>query len=613
MAAYQRARELHRNHGGNPDALHGHMMENALTACDIMPASVHLTTSLLSSVAPRELYNKTRSVLYGYGGTGSLDAKGNPLVNVGSLELLDLQTTTKQAVLPLSEQTAMGATGEQSAIEVDMAPLSQDLVIMNPPFTAPTNHEGKEKHSDTVNPAFAAFQTSDAEQTAMSQRTKRLSKRTIGDGNAGLGTQFTAIAHNMVKPNGHIALILPISSMLGGSWDGKREWSWQKLRRLLSDNYNNIIVISIAQNETVDSSFSADTDIAEAMIIARRLAAGEFPARLAHFVNLKERPRNRLEAQETARAVHQVIAELNEPNTHSDVTVGENIVGSVRLETANRREKWTTARIANLNLVHTAKNLANGKLQLPQHPEPIAIPIAPMGQLGRVGPLHRDITERGPFAKQSGANSATEWPMLWNQDSKVQTSMATSPDSAGTIKSGKEPDAKKIWSQASHLHLNSDFRFNSNPTAAAYTEQVTAGGRSWPNLQMNTLDMEKATCSWLNSTLGLINYWLESNRTIGGRGSTTVTAMPHIPTLDVRQLTDEQMQAAVKIYDDLCQEKMLPANEAYQDPVRQELDRRLLTEVLGLDETAVEQLTILRNQWCMEPTVAGTKKTGLAA
>ena len=56
---------------------------------------------------------------------------------------------------------------------------------------------------------------------------------------------------------------------------------------------------------------------------------------------------------------------------------------------------------------------------------------------------------------------------------------------------------------------------------------------------------------------------------------------------------------------------MLPANESHHDPVRQELDRRLLTEVLALDDRAVEQLDILRNQWCLEPTVVGTKKTGI--
>ena len=45
LAAYQRARDLHRNRGGDPDRVHAYMMENSLTACDIMPAAVHLTSS----------------------------------------------------------------------------------------------------------------------------------------------------------------------------------------------------------------------------------------------------------------------------------------------------------------------------------------------------------------------------------------------------------------------------------------------------------------------------------------------------------------------------------------------------------------------------------------
>ena len=89
-----------------------------------------------------------------------------------------------------------------------------------------------------------------------------------------------------------------------------------------------------------------------------------------------------------------------------------------------------------------------------------------------------------------------------------------------------------------------------------------------------------------------------------------MTAIPNIPVLDVTRLDTNHLQAAISIYGDLCQEAMLPANEAWRDPVRQELDRRLLTEVLGLEVYAVEQLAIPRNQWCREPTVTGTKRTG---
>ena len=97
---------------------------------------------------------------------------------------------------------------------------------------------------------------------------------------------------------------------------------------------------------------------------------------------------------------------------------------------------------------------------------------------------------------------------------------------------------------------------------------------------METVEAEKVACVWFNGTLGLISYWVNSNRTQSGRGRTTVSAIPQIPILDVSRLSDNQTLAAVQIYDDLCQKPLLPTNEAYRDPVRQELDRRLLTEVL---------------------------------
>ena len=619
LAAYQRARELHRNYGGDPDEVHGYMMENSLTACDIMPAAVHLTSSLLSSVAPRERYTGTRNVLYPYGGTGEFDNKGKPVVNVGSLDLLDIKTTQHQAVLPLNEQMALGATGERAAIEVDMSPLNQSLVIMNPPFTTPTNHAAD--HAKPGNPAFAAFNTSEEEQEAMAEKTKVLSKGTVGDGNAGLGSQFAAIANNMVKPNGHIALVLPLSAMVGGSYKVRKNkkkqlFSWQKLRRLLAGSYNDIIIITIAQAIARDSSFSADTNMAETVVIARRLIHGEQAKQLAHFVNLKERPSNKLASQETAKSIRKVITGLTQPGDYANINVGDIQVGSVQLRKIDPLDKWTTVGIANLGLVRTAEELADGNLRLPQRTKSISVPMTLAGKIGSIGPLHRDIAsgsqdpDRGPFTKHDGADSGTEWPFLWNRNSKSQQSLAASPDSHGTIKPERDEEAEKIWERASNLHISNECGFSSDCTCAVFTQSKTMGGRAWPNLQLKTPEMEKAACVWLNGTLGLISYWINSNRSQGARGGTTVTAIPYLPILDFSRLSKKQIKAATSIYDDICKKRLLPTNEAYRDPIRQELDRRLLTEVLGLDNDAVEQLAILRNQWCQEPTVTGTKKTG---
>ena len=635
LAAYQRVRDLHRLYGGNPDDHHEHMMKDCLTACDIMPAAVHLTASLLSSVSPTVPYESTRCILFPFGGQRKTDqkgqlavddngypvkvtnSKGKPVVNLGSIALLNLNGPKLQTVLPLDEQAALGAHGERRGLEVIMAPVSQSLVAMNPPFTRPTKHApfGSTDHVEPKNPAFAAFGTTDAEQTEMKRLERQLGRNTISDGNAGLGTTFTAIANNMVQATGHIALILPTSTMMGGSHDAEKDqaYSWQRLRNLLYDHYDQIVVVSIAQPDIKESAFSADSDFADCMVIARRIPTGAAPSRLAHFVNLKVGPATKLEAQENARAIKRAIANTTKPDTWNPVRIGDEEIGFVRYENVVQNRKWTTIRTLDASLVDRAKKLAIGELRLPQRAGIIKIPITTAESVAQVGPVHRDITGRSnsPFHKRNGYSSTHEYPMLWNNDHKQQISMLTQPDSHGELRETRDDEAELMWNDhATHLHIGVDFRFNANATVAAFTELPSLGGTAWPTLRLASPQYEKAMCVWLNSTLGLISYWMESNRTQNGRGRTTVTAIPDIPVLDVTKISSTQLNAAVKIFSDLQKQPLLPTNEAWRDPVRHKLDQRLLNEVLGLDDKAIEQLGILRRQWCSEPTVTSTKKTG---
>ena len=638
LASYQRVRDLHRLHGGNPDDFHAHMMGQCLTACDIMPAAVHLTASLLSSVVPTAPYEGTRCILFPFGGQRQTDLKGQlvvdgngnpvkmttdkgkPIVHLGSMTLLKIGNNRVQAVLPLDEQAALSARGERKGIYVPIVPFSQSLVAMNPPFTTPTKHAplGSTDHVEPKNPAFAAFGTTDEEQKEMKRLERILGKNTISDGNAGLGTSFTAIANNMVEAGGRIALILPTSAMMGGSYDAEKDqaYSWQRLRNLLFDNYDQIVVVSVAQPDKKDSAFSADSDFADCMVIARRVPAGTAPSQRAHFVNLAAVPATKLEAQETARAVKAAIASTTELDGWNSVQVGNETIGFARYEQVERDRKWTTIRVSDPALVGRAKSLANGELRLPQRARPIEIAVTTTGNIAQIGPVHRDITGRSnsPFDKGDGYQSTHEYPMLWNHDKKgqsLQSRMLTPPDSHGVVRQSQDEAAERMWDEhATHLHLNGDFQFNANATAAAFTERASLGGRAWPTLSAGSPQQEKALCVWLNSTLGVMSYWMESNRNQDGRGGITVTAIPDIPVLDVTKISTAQLTAAVKIFDDLQEETMLPANEAWRDPVRQELDRRLLIEVLELDDRAVEQLDILRRQWCSEPTVTSTKKTG---
>lgn len=605
LAAYQRVRDLHRSHGGNPNKLHAHMMEESLTACDIMPAAVHLSSSLLSSVAPSETYKGTRNILYPYGGVrdadGELerDCNGDPVVHLGSLDLLDLCSTKVQVVLPLDERMALGSNGQRRAIEVEMAPASQDLVIMNPPFT---RHSRKGSR-------FTAFGTSEEEQDAMSRRESALGDDTIADWNAGLGTAFAAIANNMVKQGGRIAMILPLSAAVGGSYKGKNPNSWQKFRVLLGETYTNIIVVSISATEPRGFAFSADTHMGEAVIIGTRLREGGHPTRTAHFVNLVKRPENDLEAQEVAREVRLLMSQLTEPDSQANITIGTERVGSVTLENIDSHGKWPAVRIANGGMYRRIKRLTQGHLDLPRTADQVRIPTTRLGNIGDVGPHH--LRYRETFDLSKGFLPDAEHQFLWNREAPSQLSMLLEPDRSGQLRENERARGIGYWERAGNLHIGAEMGFNANATLAAYTARQSGGGRAWPSVKMESPDYERATCTWLNSTLGLMCYWFHSNRTQQARGISSITAMRSMPTLDVRQLSDAQLAAAVAIFDDLCRERMLPANESYRDRVRQDMDRRFLLEVLGLGEESVEQFAILRNQWCAEPTVTGTKKTGI--
>ena len=93
-------------------------------------------------------------------------------------------------------------------------------------------------------------------------------------------------------------------------------------------------------------------------------------------------------------------------------------------------------------------------------------------------------------------------------------------------------------------------------------------------------------------------------------------AIPDLPVLDPRTLTDTQVDHCRAMFEDFKDKPLLPANEAYRDETRKALDRELLfgiTSVLQLDPGLEEGLDLLRKQWCAEPSVHGGKGTRIDA
>ena len=599
-----------RQGGGDDQQWHSHMMEQMLIAADIMPAATHLTASTLSSAQPGSIFGDTRVFTMAYGAE-------NDEIRIGSLELIAGEQVASLFGTGATQRADGRGTvvGQEAVVEHE----SCDLVIMNPPFTNPTNHE----LADVPVPSFAGFGTSEAEQAAMSRRLKSIRQRLIvehrrrerngampssypaGHGNAGLGSNFIDLAHAKLRPGGCMALVLSSSFVQGGAWS--------QARQLMEEQYRDVTIVGLAADGQTERAFSADTGMAEMLLIATRLPPGQ-PAGegQAMVANLRRRPETRLEAAlvtqslETARRGGQ---------GSGDLLLGDDDVRPAgSFLNAPFRAAMSAFGLRQLNLADIMARLETGRLNLPRMADDIAIATTRLGGLGMRGAGHRDINGaggRGPFdIVQLEDDEFPVYPALWSHDATRERQLEVAPESKGVPRPDCLERAIGLWERtASRLHFNNDFQINSQPLAACLTSDRSIGGRAWPNFLAERTEWELPLLLWANTTLGLMSFWWLGTRQHRGRSTVTISRLPDLLTIDVRSLTEDQLAQAEKLFKAFRQCSFLPANEAYRDETRQALDQAVLVDLLGLEATVIGGLNILREQWCREPTVHGGKST----
>ena len=601
-AAYRALASRHRRTGGDDQVLHTQMMERALIAADIMPAATHLTASMLSSTHPGTTFGNTRVHTLPY---GQQSQEKRHTMALGALDLIEEDTAPSLFGTGVHVARGTGADVEaEGSQDMILPPETADLVIMNPPFTRPTNHE----KTEVPVPSFAGLGTSKDEQQAMAKRLAEIRWRLdnpVGHGNAGLASNFVDLAHVKTKPGGILALVLPAACLSGSSW--------KNVRRLLESEYKDLVVLTIAAHGQTDRAFSADTGMAEILVVANKCHAGQQRGRETLFVNLYHRPRSLAEAFEMARAVRRLPPQARQ---------GRLCVGDQEIVGTYIRALLSQGGCASLRetaLADAALGLEAGTLRLPQgYSTPLS--TIRLGTIGRKGLLHRDISgktsnglPRGPFDIIS-IQGVPEYPVLWSHDAQRERSLVVLPDSEGKVRPGYDVQAVSVWKRtASRLHFNLDFRINSQSLTACLTPTKTIGGTAWPNF---ILDQDKWTLPlvlWANTTLGLLAFWWIGSRQQQGRARLTITQLPGLTVLDPRHLSEEQIAQAEAIFERFKEAEFLPANEAYRDDTRKALDRAVLVDLLHIPEAALEPLSILRDQWCAEPSVHGGKSTRIEA
>ena len=599
-AVYDQVAARHQRAGGDLAALHHTMMEEVLYGCDVMPSAAHITSATLSGVQPDLTFNESRIYTMPYG------RQSDGTVSIGSLELLQ---SSQLLTLFNTNDPALrtGSVGEETAaqINVDIPDGTFDIVIMNPPFTRNTGHEGSQ--INVFNPSFAAFNASEADQQAMAKQLVNLKKGTCYHGNAGIASAFAALGDRKVKPGGVLALVLPLSAASG--------LAWQNFRAMLERGYSDLNVLSIAASSD-DMSFSSDTGMAECLVIARKAVATVKqipPDQIAHFTSLRLRPSGFAQASAIAKRVTEndhVRCIEDGPYGGTSVSLGDSVAGEMLTAITDKSgENWASVRILDYSIAQTAYGLAGSKLWLPGSAYASELRMTPLRAIGRTGLHHRDITgpaPRGAFTKTAASPTAT-YPALWSHVARNESRIVCYPDSQLQVRQGLEDKALMSWATASRSHLNRDFRFNSQPLSVAITARATIGGRAWPNVIFEDARFDFAFGTWSNCTLGLVMHWWHSNRQQSGRGTSSVRALESSSVLDFRALTDDQLATAEDIFNDFLDRELKPAYLADADPNRALLDRRVVCDLLGFDEGIYKGVRRLAAKWCAEPSVHGGK------
>ena len=595
-AVYRRIEELRAASGAPHQALtHNHLLTATLTGCDIYPANTAIAADNLVSMSPAPT-RTTRIHTLRY---GPLNPEGPPTrpTGLGALDLLLHD--------PWKGNTPPAIAGHNAVpMPIDTKPESQDIVIMNPPFTRPIDHRALDQNVPA--PTEGILPTTNEEYAAMRNATATIAHLTGNNSGNGAAFYFASLAHRMVRPGGTLALILPLTSLAGHS-PAHEPTGWRRFRRDLEHNYTGITLVTVAQYETRGTSFSHDTDITEVMVIARKLESGEAPTGTITFINLNHIPENDEDAANLAAAIRQRQGNTI-PGAFATLTAGGHPAGLIAKIPFPANGTWHMSRVLDPGLAHTA-NAIRDDANCQEHHNPLAgVPVTTMSEIATTGLQSSDLKwllNMDP--KTTPATGHNTVPVLKGHRSSTQRSIALYPNIKASIITRKKNTVEKLQAKSSPLHLNTNYRYNSQSTAACITPGRVLSTSGWVTLQPKDPRHTNAIAVWLNTTMGLISHWASANHSQNGMGLISKADIQMLKVLDPRELTPAQLQEIDRIYHRTAYRTFLPANDAWQDPERIELDRAVLQDVLHLTDHRLTNLTAIRNSWCREPTVQARK------
>lgn len=532
--------------------LHKVLMEKSIHGYDVLPSAIHLTASALSLVAPEVMFDKLKLFAMPLGVAGRQ-------IKLGSLEFLGSAKTSVQFGLfgehkPIEEQQIGGRGMKAQSAELPL----MDLFVMNPPFVR------------SVGGNLLFGNLPDAQRKKMQEELKRrvASERLPANITAGLGGVFTALADRYLKLGGRLAFVLPAAFATGEAWG--------ETRALINRDYHLEYVVT--SHDPSRWSFSENTDLSELLFVARKLVPGESNAELETvFLSLAYNPANIGDALAIARlTIRDAAAPLGTAGTpigvrrlaESGQEYGEALAVPMRL----MRGAWWGGAFASTLLVRAAWFLHEGSVCVPGH-EARGIALAPLSELGEIGPDRRDIHDGFSVTQRP-----TPYSAFWNHDAERVTSIAAQPNAylvphAQALPGRKLKTVESLWPKAGNILVAERLRLTSQRIAClSLPRRVLAN--TWWVVHLNVDDERaySALALWLNSTLGVLSMLFARVPTEGPWLQLKKPALAALPVPDIRVLTPEQLNALTDKFERLKDSGLQPFKAMAYDPVRAEID-----------------------------------------
>ena len=520
------------------------LIEQVLSGYDINLTATHMAATTLGLLSPTTRF---RSMKMGRTLLG-VDAAGDAYL--GSLEFLDRQP--KLMPWPNSAQVVSQVDSGEQMATADPA----DLVIMNPPFTRDSLRHDQFSRDDER-------KIKDREKRLFANKPVHLSSN---------GNAFIVLAEFINKTEGStIATVAPLVTATNASS--------RQIRQHLANSYYIETIVTSHDPERI--YFSENTNIGELLLVCRRWPSKNGPKPATRVVNLARNPATPVEALNVASAIQHDTVESQGYGTTQKWPEAKIAAGD-----------WGAVQFLSPHLCQLFADLKSGLL----------FSTTLLGDIAAIGPAGQRI--RDAFTR-SGMPDGKGRVALWLHDTEATQSMLAKVDTHLVAKEDKAHLADSYWQQRGTFFLPQRL-FLQTTRATTVRLDTRALGSAWVPCRTGSIELEKAACMFLNSSVGILSM-------LGDRSNKKPT-YPNLSLDDMRKIVVPNLDAVhggaivqlATAYDANSQKTMLPLPQMDTCVTRKALDKAVI-EALGLDE---EMVSTIRRDLAMEPSVTGRRYAG---